>query len=657
MSRGKGLAFIFDNEKIQEFLKSIQSDKEIIIVCKSNDIKTKLVDLGIECKTFNEYSHDTEEELQKSIDWIKTWPDKKISNNKTFKELLVYDDLSIYWFLEARLYFYRIQELILLIESLRKIISIENPDSIWVKGSKDANCIVSELCKGIIQKFELSQKNESERDIKYKSYQGFPTLKLLLLKLFRGLYVNSSEKSSSKEKRPILVISELGGWRREMDYDSQKQVERDVFFHNIVKKLSDLGNYVKIIDFENKPQRLLNAYLTNKKRQRGFGVRVEPWEKYISFDIIKKSKEANNRFMKMWQELKNSEDLKKSLVYDGISLYELLVEDLDYLFKSFKAYTAVTFIEVARKILEIERPSAIVMHDEYGALQLSLIKAAKKNGVPTISLQHGLSSDGQVQYIHKPEHVANQNSDLSFPLPDKMCVWSQSAKKNLIELGNFPSSILTVTGDPKLDFLPKVVKKFNFEDIIKKLEIPKNKKIILFATENLPKKEENVLITKTILKTMKELPNCHLVIKIHPNELDFSLYREIAKKVNLSKFSLFRDVNLYELLYVSDVVIVSYSTVGVEAMRMKKPVIALHLMGLHDNVSYIKQNMAYVIRSEEELLATIKKSLESENVENKIEKAKVFSEQELGPIDSKATEKIVQLILELKNEKQGISSN
>jgi len=528
MKGEKVLAFIFDNEKIQEFLESIHLDKEIIIVCKSNDIKAKLVKLGIECKTIYEYSHDTNEELQKAIDWIKTWPDKKIWNNKTFKELLVYDGLSIYWFLEMRLYLYRIQELILLIENLRKIISKVNPDSIWIKGSKDAKYIISGFYRGHVQNFEINQKIESERGTKYKSYQGFPTLKLLLLKLFRGLFVNSSEKSSSKEKRPILVISELGGWRREMDYDSQKQVERDVFFHNIVKKLSDLGNYVKIIDFENKPQRLLNAYLTNKKRQRGFGVRVEPWEKYISFDIIKKSKEANNRFMKMWQELKNSEDLKKSLVYDGISLYELLVEDLDYLFKSFKAYTAVTFIEVARKILEIERPSAIVMHDEYGALQLSLIKAAKKNGVPTISLQHGLSSDGQVQYIHKPEHVANQNSDLSFPLPDKMCVWSQSATKNLIELGNFPSSIPTVTGDPKLDFLPKIIKKFNFEDIIKKLEIPKNKKIILFATENLPKKEENILITKTILNTMKELPNCYLVIKIHPNELNFSFYREIS---------------------------------------------------------------------------------------------------------------------------------
>jgi len=655
MKGEKRLAFIFDNEKIEEYLESIHLDKEINIVCKSNDTKEKLAKLGIECKTINEYSHDTSEELQKSIDWIKTWPDKKIRNNNSFKELLVYDGLSIFWLLESRLYFYRIQELILLIENLRKIISIENPDSIWVKGSKDAKYIVSELCEGLLQKFELSQKNESERDIKYKSYQGFPTLKLLLLKLFRGLFVNSSEKSSSKEKRPILVISELGGWRREIDYDSQKLVERDVYFHNIVKRLSDLGNYVKVIDFENKPQRLLNSYLTNKKRQRSFGVRVIPWEKYISFDIIKKSKEANKRFMKMWQELKNSKDFKKSLVYEGISLYELLVEDFDYLFKSFKAYAAVTFIEVARKILEIERPSVIVMHDEYGALQLSLIKAAKKNGVPTVAVQHGLSSDGQVQYIHKLEHVANQNSDLSFPLPNKMCVWSQSAKKNLIELGNFPSSIPTVTGDPKLDFLPKILKKFNFENIIKKLEIPKNKKIVLFATENLPKKEEKILITKTILNTMKELPNCHLVIKIHPNELDFSFYREIARKANLYKFSLIRDLNLYELLYVSDVVLVSYSTVGVEAMRMKKPVIALHLMGLHDNVSYVKQNMAFVIRSEEELLSTIKKSLESEYVENKIEKAKVFSEQELGSIDSKANEKIVQLILELKNEKQGIS--
>jgi len=48
MKGEKRLAFIFDNEKIEEFLESIQSDKEISIVCKSNDTKEKLAKLGIE---------------------------------------------------------------------------------------------------------------------------------------------------------------------------------------------------------------------------------------------------------------------------------------------------------------------------------------------------------------------------------------------------------------------------------------------------------------------------------------------------------------------------------------------------------------------------------------------------------------------------------
>ena len=232
-----------------------------------------------------------------------------------------------------------------------------------------------------------------------------------------------------------------------------------------------------------------------------------------------------------------------------------------------------------------------------------------------------------------------------------MCVWSENAKENLLKYGNFPSSIPIITGDPKVDFLTKARKSFDSEKIKQKYKIKNEKKIILFVTENLPKKEEREKLARTVISTMKKLENCHLIIKPHPNETDLSIYKNLISEYKLTECSFIIEENLYELLYLSNLVILSYSTVGVEAMRMEIPVISLNLMGLHDDALIIRKNVAVVVRKSDELLPAIKKHLDSKNTQNLIEKGKIFAEKELGITDGKATDRIIEQILQLRNEK------
>ncbi|MEK0340321.1 MAG: hypothetical protein QQN46_08925, partial [Nitrosopumilus sp.] len=73
-----------------------------------------------------------------------------------------------------------------------------------------------------------------------------------------------------------------------------------------------------------------------------------------------------------------SDEFKNSLSYDGISLYKILKKDFVELMHSFKTYVSPTFVETAKRILDEIKPSVIVMHDEYGTLQLCIIKEASK---------------------------------------------------------------------------------------------------------------------------------------------------------------------------------------------------------------------------------------------------------------------------------------
>jgi hypothetical protein len=108
--------------------------------------------------------------------------------------------------------------------------------------------------------------------------------------------------------------------------------------------------------------------------------------------------------------------------------------------------------------------------------------------------------------------------------------------------------------------------------------------------------------------------------------------------------SIVKDVNLYELLHVSDLVLVTFSTVGAEAMRIRKPVISLNVTRLHDNVPFIKEGIATVVKNVDDLLPSIKRCLNGDDID--LDRAKRFAEEELGTIDGQSTGRIIQVVLD-----------
>ena len=639
------LLLIFENTEIESLLNS-ESNNKSLIIAGNEAIKEKIESLGHTCKLLNSYSKNSKDEIEKSVEWIKNWPDKPIFNGKNFKELLLYGELSIFWFLESRFYYYRISSLIPLIEQIQNMITIEHPSEIIIQGNNDAYHIIKEKYELVIKKITfLGNKNDRKR-ILYKSYMGNRTLKLFLLKFLRGF----NTKKNIIPNRPVLVITEMAYWRKDYDYKEQKTIYKDTIFHGVLQNLKKSDTPFRLIDYENNPKRLLKSNFLKNKRQKAYGVPVESWESYITLDIINKTKIFNRDLEKIWKKIKQSKEFEKSLTYNEIPLYDILKDDIEFLLKSFKSYMSVTFIESAKRILDIVNPSVILLHDEYGTLQLSIIKEAKKRNIPTVSIQHGANTESSISYLHLNEHIQGKSKNLNFPLPDKICVWSEKSKNILKKYGHFPENIPVVTGDPKIDFLPDVIEQFDKENICKNLKIPPQKKIVVFATQPYANSQESVLVANSIFKAIKSLDDVFLVIKVHPNENDLSFYDDIAKKFNVTNYSIHQFYNLYEILFISDVVIVAYSTVGIEAMRMEKPVISINLLGLHDNEPVLKSKIPIIISSESQLISAIKKCCYIEKDEKIITDGKLFAELDIGKVDGKAASRISNILYRLQNQ-------
>ncbi len=51
MTEGKDIAFIFGEGSGKEFIQSIKTKKELLVVCGNDNIKRKFLDLGYSCKS------------------------------------------------------------------------------------------------------------------------------------------------------------------------------------------------------------------------------------------------------------------------------------------------------------------------------------------------------------------------------------------------------------------------------------------------------------------------------------------------------------------------------------------------------------------------------------------------------------------------------
>lgn len=214
------------------------------------------------------------------------------------------------------------------------------------------------------------------------------------------------------------------------------------------------------------------------------------------------------------------------------------------------------------KMLNVVNPKVIVLYYEYGGIEQRIIKLAKERNIKIIAIQHGITITNNDGYKTAPKYV-----------PDYFICWGKYDLTNVQPLMNAGCKIKEL-GSPQHDKIKG--HKYNRETLLKKYglnELP----IILWATQGHDKRLQKE--HEELAKLLREMPN-QVIVKLHPNETDKSIYKG---------FKVFgRSSDLFELIYIADLIIIKNSTVGIEATLFNKPVIISNLM---DNIELKAVNM------------------------------------------------------------------
>jgi len=290
------------------------------------------------------------------------------------------------------------------------------------------------------------------------------------------------------------------------------------------------------------------------------------------FDLLKKDK---NNYIKVFT---TSGSLAKTVQGDNVRVFSIkkwfLLNKL-----GLKREKLIPLIYKLKGVFD----SDIILFAEWASPEAyAILKEAKSRKICTLFVQEGSINPTDVYPI-----------DL---YPDKLAVWGQVARDLYIEKDIDPARIV-ITGQPRFDWYQK----FKLPDSA--VNSPKK---MLFASQALwkepqayPDAEKNIIETaKIISKTAREL-NIELYCKLHPSDKR-ELYKgiidddKILSDTGVSKNKQAKwfcstgydpDIsdlkNLAELISSYDIIVTILSTIGLEAMILKKPTIFFDIAGYH----------------------------------------------------------------------------
>lgn len=641
---GNGTLLFCEKGSLEKIRQELKKEKKSQIICLDNDIHETLSAESIKHRNIWEYSLNESVESE-VLDWFKTWADKPFSENINIKQMLDYKGISLWWFLEIGVfdsykginYPVPVKKLLEKLELLDVVVKAENPDEIiFLNTSNPHNFYYADLFSAM--GYDIRHIRSSTvrlQHIFWTSFfpviiRKFSGIRRIARKLASWIFLRPAKNKDEKKDKglcavPVVVIISLtSNWKN----------KRDFIFESLIHRLRKTNQVIRV-DF---PVFSLIGIKNIYQMSRIFYGNVL-FKAAEGYDVDFKQIAASVKQMQ-----KNYEEMKKTGVYyKSYDISGIFYKQLDFHMYYYGLENAVYFLETVLKITEHEKPASLVLIDEYNPIGRSVVTAGKLSHIRTIAMQHGAISTIRPSYVHPGNEISDTGDYHTpyYPLPDITAVFGPYYMNLLMNIGNYKADSLRVTGSVRYDTVPEKKKQLNSRDTLLKLGLDPDRKMILFTSQPIDQEEKDKIFA-ALEKAVSEVPDCQLVIKLHPAEMYPS---GVPSQGPGGKVPVVKDIDIYEIINSCDIMLTAFSTTAMEAMILDKPVITINLTGKPDMMPYAKSGAAVGVYSYKDLSAAINSVLTDSNLRDELSRnSKEFIYQHLFRTDGKATERVAAII-------------
>lgn len=206
-------------------------------------------------------------------------------------------------------------------------------------------------------------------------------------------------------------------------------------------------------------------------------------------------------------------------------------------------------VYTARRIIEAERPDVIVTTNS-PRTERALTLAGNAMGIPTVNIHDHLGFEKR--------HMLEA---------DRVAVMCPITRDNLVRTGHDPRRIV-ITGQPAFDAILLELASFDRADLCRRHGLDPAGRYVLLGSQ----KQFTEAMLADIFARVGNIERHTLLVKPHPGE-DYAMYERLMPR--FPHVRLITDVNIRELIFVSEAMIALWSTVALEAVLMQKPLVQL----------------------------------------------------------------------------------
>ena len=454
----------------------------------------------------------------------------------------------------------------------------------------------------------------------------------LLCRLVSGLV----RQDTSGKKRTILITVHDRDWKTIGSPNGQRR-KGDAFFGSIIRELQRKGfRIVTVTPLKADFISGMKTLVSRLKHQKENLIHRE-FNSYWSMKIWKNESDARRAFRKTWNEARRNEELVSVLRKANLE------DELPYYFDNIFGWVAKS-IEMAKGLVESEKPDFILVSSEHGIIQKSIMVAGKMMGIPTMALQHGTIGTVHKGYLSWKGSIS-QSGDIHSPfcpIPDKTAVFGSYYVDLLTKASDYPPDSVVATGQPRYDALVEASRRYSRDEFCRKLSLNSQKKLVLVMTENMPIPDGKVFL-RAALRALKDFADVQVVIKPHPAE-EGEWYADVVSEENVKATILPKNADTYEALYACDLFVGSYSTVILEGVILGRLGVTAFLSKGKDPTPYFREVTPRVYR-EEALGPEIRKALYDNTVRERLRQTGAKFVFEHGyKMDGEATERVTNLM-------------
>ena len=269
------------------------------------------------------------------------------------------------------------------------------------------------------------------------------------------------------------------------------------------------------------------------------------------------------------------------------------------------------FKNLFEKMLNKVRPEIILLVDGYDYKQMALIYAAKKLGIPTVEMQHGLISRTHMGYMYKNIVSHQLFADYLFTFGDFFTRLIQS--HSMVWQNNH----IVSTGFPYIEMIKQ--KPVRLPTRLVRLA---NRFKIIYVTSQWTVRDE---LKKFIIELAKKLdPDFMIFYKIHPGEKEIeNFYKPFLRYKNIELIS-DKSINSLELMKVAFVHSTVYSTSYFESVFFELPNIFIDVPQYRENIqNFIDNETAFLAIDTSSYFQYLEKILANSNISKKLQSKRV----------------------------------